>query len=103
HDNAALNRNLEFEPTVTENGAEFVIFDEEMVKTGSLKWNLTVCGHFVGMKMPYNEAWNNKGISKLACNIGKPFVMDAMTASMCSYGRGRLGYARVLIKVNAKK
>ncbi|GKE35666.1 hypothetical protein Tco_1454988, partial [Tanacetum coccineum] len=113
YDNATLNRNLEFEPTVTENGTEFVIFDEEMVKTGSLKWNLTVCGHFVGMKMPYNEViynlrrmWGKHGLGEIlimTMSIGKPLVMDAMTASMYSYGRGRLGYARVLIEVNAKK
>ncbi|GKA26888.1 RNA-directed DNA polymerase, eukaryota, reverse transcriptase zinc-binding domain protein [Tanacetum coccineum] len=115
-------------------------------KNGSLKWNLTVCGHFVGVKMPYNEenspwmvdgrplivqkwnpkvsldkpepdkiplwvkmfdiplkAWNHKGISKLASSIGKPLIMDAMTASMCQFGRGRLRYARVLIEVDTKK
>ncbi|GKB77096.1 RNA-directed DNA polymerase, eukaryota, reverse transcriptase zinc-binding domain protein [Tanacetum coccineum] len=49
------------------------------------------------------EAWNNKGISKLVRSIGKPLIIDAMTANMCQFGRGRLGYARVLIEVDAKK
>ncbi|GKD68706.1 RNA-directed DNA polymerase, eukaryota, reverse transcriptase zinc-binding domain protein [Tanacetum coccineum] len=49
------------------------------------------------------KAWNHKGISKLASSIGKPLIMDAMTASMCQFGRGRLRYARVLIEVDAKK
>ncbi|PWA79764.1 hypothetical protein CTI12_AA203050 [Artemisia annua] len=29
--------------------------------------------------------------------------MDDMTAKMCQYGKGKLGYARVLVEVNAKK
>ncbi|PWA78603.1 hypothetical protein CTI12_AA213030 [Artemisia annua] len=29
--------------------------------------------------------------------------MDDMTARMCQYGKGRLGYARVLVEVDAKK
>ncbi|GJX78366.1 hypothetical protein Tco_0325177 [Tanacetum coccineum] len=53
--NAESSRKLDFEPTLIENGNKFVIFDEELVENGSLKWKLTVCGHFVGMKMPYNE------------------------------------------------
>ena len=51
-----LNRELDFVPTIaTKDGNEFVIFDEKPVQNGSLRWNLTVCGHFVGMKMLYNE------------------------------------------------
>nr|GFA93093.1 hypothetical protein [Tanacetum cinerariifolium] len=29
--------------------------------------------------------------------------MDEMTANMCQYGRGRIGYARVLVEVDARK
>lgn len=29
--------------------------------------------------------------------------MDAVTANMCHNGKGRLGYARVLVEFNAKK
>ncbi|GJR62663.1 hypothetical protein Tco_1504825 [Tanacetum coccineum] len=53
--NVMLNRNLYFEPTLTEGDNEFVIFDEELVNHGSLKWKFTICGHFVGMRMSYNE------------------------------------------------
>ncbi|GKE05064.1 RNA-directed DNA polymerase, eukaryota, reverse transcriptase zinc-binding domain protein [Tanacetum coccineum] len=49
------------------------------------------------------KAWNNKGISQLASSIGKPLIMDVMTANMCQYGRGRLGYARVWVEVDARK
>ncbi|GKE41299.1 RNA-directed DNA polymerase, eukaryota, reverse transcriptase zinc-binding domain protein [Tanacetum coccineum] len=49
------------------------------------------------------KAWNNKGISQLASSIGKPLIMDVMTANMCQYGRERLGYARVLVEVDARK
>ncbi|GJR37132.1 RNA-directed DNA polymerase, eukaryota, reverse transcriptase zinc-binding domain protein [Tanacetum coccineum] len=183
--NALCSRNLDYEPTLNEGDNEFVIFDEEMVNQGSLKWKFTVCGHFVGMKMSYNElkynlvrmwskfgladmfsndnevycfkfrnedgmnavlenspwmvsgrplivqkwsldvsldkpepnkiplwvkmfdipleAWNKKGISKLASSLGKPLVMDEMTANMCQYGRGRIGFARVLVEVDAGK
>ncbi|GKB02678.1 probable L-cysteine desulfhydrase, chloroplastic [Tanacetum coccineum] len=183
--NAALDKTLDFVPTLNENGNEFVIFDEELVSNESLKWNLNICGHFVGMKMSYNElrynlvrmwgkhglgemfsndngvfcfkfkneegmnfvldnspwmvnnrpffvqkwspdvsldkperdkiplwvkmmdipleAWNKEGISKLASSVGKPLVMDEMTANMCQYGKGRIGYARVLVEVDAKK
>ena len=39
-----LNRDLNFVPTiVTKDGNEFVVFDEELVQNGSLRWNLTVC------------------------------------------------------------
>ncbi|GJV84366.1 hypothetical protein Tco_1524264 [Tanacetum coccineum] len=130
------NRKLDFEPTMVEDGNEFVIFDEEKINKGSEKWKLTICRHFIGMKMPYyelkynlvrmwgkhglgdmfcndnevycfkfknEEAWNHKGISKLASSIGKPLIMDEMIANMCQFGRVRIGFARVLIEVDAKK
>ncbi|GJR54007.1 zinc knuckle CX2CX4HX4C containing protein [Tanacetum coccineum] len=49
------------------------------------------------------EAWTTKGISALASRIGKPVKMDVTTASMCKMGVGRVGYARVLVEVSAKK
>nr|GEX46196.1 hypothetical protein [Tanacetum cinerariifolium] len=183
--NNDTNRKLDFGPTPVEDANKFVIFDEELVKSGSEKWNLTICGHFIGMRMPYLElkynlvrmwgkhglgemfcndnevycfkfkheegmnfvlenspwmvngrplivqnwspevclykpepykvplwvkmfdipfeAWSHKGISKLASSIGKPLIMDEMIANMCQFGRGRIGFARVLIEVDAKK
>lgn len=181
-----LDKKLNFIPTVTnEDGTECVIFEEELVQLGSVRWNLTICGYFVGSKMPigelgYNlmrmwgkfglaeiystndevfcfkfkhehgmnqvldsspwlvggrpllvqkwsldvcliksehvtgplwikmydvplEAWTVQGISSLASSQGKPLSMDDMIARMCQYGKGRLGYARVLVEVDAKK
>ncbi|GKE22888.1 zinc knuckle CX2CX4HX4C containing protein [Tanacetum coccineum] len=52
---------------------------------------------------PPLEALTIKGISALASRIGKPLIMDARTASMCKLDVGRIGYARVLVEVYAKK
>ncbi|GJY52437.1 zinc knuckle CX2CX4HX4C containing protein [Tanacetum coccineum] len=49
------------------------------------------------------EAWTTKGISALASRLGKPLVMDNVTAEMCKMGVGRVRYARVLVEVSAKK
>ncbi|PWA39134.1 ATPase, F1/V1/A1 complex, alpha/beta subunit, Zinc knuckle CX2CX4HX4C [Artemisia annua] len=49
------------------------------------------------------EAWSLKGISALASSLGKPMVMDNMTAAMCYKGVGNLDYARVLVEIDAEK
>ncbi|GJR19344.1 retrovirus-related pol polyprotein from transposon TNT 1-94 [Tanacetum coccineum] len=49
------------------------------------------------------EAWTINDISELASRIGNPLIMDAMTTSMSKHGSGRIGYARVLVEVHAKK
>ncbi|GKC45013.1 zinc knuckle CX2CX4HX4C containing protein [Tanacetum coccineum] len=49
------------------------------------------------------EAWTVKGISVLASRIGKPMIMDVVTASMCQEGIGRTGFARVLVEVSCKE
>ncbi|GJS09807.1 RNA-directed DNA polymerase, eukaryota, reverse transcriptase zinc-binding domain protein [Tanacetum coccineum] len=49
------------------------------------------------------EAWNVKGISTIASRLGRPIKMDRMTAMMCKDGSGRLGFARVLVEINAEK
>ena len=36
---------------ISEDGYEFVVFDEEIFTEGSRKWELTACGYFVGYKM----------------------------------------------------
>lgn len=76
------------------------------------KWSLEVCIEKAGpSKIPiwiklFNvplEAWTNKGISALSSRLGKPILMDSMTASMCQKGMGRIGFARVLVEIDAKK
>nr|GEZ04721.1 zinc knuckle CX2CX4HX4C [Tanacetum cinerariifolium] len=54
------------------------------------------------MNLPL-KAWINMGLSALASRIGSPLIMDAMTTSMCNQGIGILGYAKVLVEVNADK
>ncbi|PWA66891.1 ATPase, F1/V1/A1 complex, alpha/beta subunit, Zinc knuckle CX2CX4HX4C [Artemisia annua] len=38
-----------------------------------------------------------------ASRLGNPLVMDSVTSDMCRLGVGRIGYARVLVEVSAKK
>nr|GFA03365.1 hypothetical protein [Tanacetum cinerariifolium] len=52
-----------------------------------------------GMK---EKSWSVRGISALASRLGRPIKMDQVTAEMCKAGVGRLGYARVLIEINAE-
>lgn len=49
------------------------------------------------------EAWTRERISALASRFGKPLIIDVVTTNVCKYGVGRLGYARVLVEVDAKK
>ncbi|XP_071733503.1 uncharacterized protein [Rutidosis leptorrhynchoides] len=50
------------------------------------------------------EAWSAKGrISTISSRIGKPMLMDTVTANMCQKGNGRAGYARVMLELDAKK
>ncbi|GJY06333.1 zinc knuckle CX2CX4HX4C containing protein [Tanacetum coccineum] len=49
------------------------------------------------------EAWSIEGISALASGLGKPLIMDNMTANMCYTGMGRLEFARVLVEMCADK
>ncbi|GJW24772.1 RNA-directed DNA polymerase, eukaryota, reverse transcriptase zinc-binding domain protein [Tanacetum coccineum] len=49
------------------------------------------------------EAWSTDGISALASSLGNPLIMDAMTASMCHNGMGRIDFARVLVEMDASK
>nr|GEX42686.1 RNA-directed DNA polymerase, eukaryota, reverse transcriptase zinc-binding domain protein [Tanacetum cinerariifolium] len=166
-------------------GEKVVLFDEELVREGSEKWKLTVCGYFVGCKMhvnvvkynvkrmwgkfglkdimvdaegmcffkfkkeegmkyvidqspplvngkplivqrwdpkvvivkesPYKilirirlynvppKAWSIKSISAISSRLGRPMMMDQMTSDMCKERSGRLGYARVLVEIDASK
>nr|GEU70676.1 hypothetical protein [Tanacetum cinerariifolium] len=43
------------------------------------------------------------GISALASSLRKPMLTDTMTANMCHKGIGNLGYARVLVEMDAAK
>ncbi|GJS40876.1 RNA-directed DNA polymerase, eukaryota, reverse transcriptase zinc-binding domain protein [Tanacetum coccineum] len=74
-----LNKNLFSIPTSKkDNGDEVVVFEVEMMEEGK-------CG----------------GISAVASRLGKPLVMDDMTASVCHNGTGRSAFARVLVEIDA--
>nr|GEW56732.1 zinc knuckle CX2CX4HX4C [Tanacetum cinerariifolium] len=49
------------------------------------------------------EAWSMEGINALASSLGKPIMMDTMTANMCQKGVGNFKYARVLVEVDVEK
>ncbi|GKE29615.1 RNA-directed DNA polymerase, eukaryota, reverse transcriptase zinc-binding domain protein [Tanacetum coccineum] len=63
-----------------ENGGEFVIFDDELIKDCSNKWKFTVCGYFVGHKMNINfhhERGMNEVLEKGPWMvINKPLVVQ---------------------------
>ncbi|GJV63299.1 zinc knuckle CX2CX4HX4C containing protein [Tanacetum coccineum] len=66
---AFINNKLIQKPTeFNENRNEIVNFDDELIKDGSLKWNIIVCGYFVGHSVSTNELrynlrrmWNGHG------------------------------------------
>nr|GEZ64141.1 hypothetical protein [Tanacetum cinerariifolium] len=50
------DKTRESNPTkIDENGVEVVVFDDVMVAEGSKRWDLTLCGFFVGYRMFVNE------------------------------------------------
>nr|GEY62002.1 hypothetical protein [Tanacetum cinerariifolium]GEY82923.1 hypothetical protein [Tanacetum cinerariifolium] len=108
-----LDKNLCFIPTAaSDDGTDVVIFEEELVPLIMQKWSPEIDFEKTEPdKIPlwvkmYNiplEAWTSKGISTLASGLGKPLIMDDMTAKMCQFGKGRIGYARVLVEVDAGK
>nr|GEY28841.1 hypothetical protein [Tanacetum cinerariifolium] len=91
-------------PTDTDDGRnEFMVFDEELVNEGSKRWQLTLCGFFVGFKMKITELrynvrrmWSRYGLKDVRfCNP----PLEALTVKEC----GKIGYARVLIEVSTNK
>ncbi|GJV06231.1 zinc knuckle CX2CX4HX4C containing protein [Tanacetum coccineum] len=72
-----IPKDLNYIPTrITKSAIEVVLFDEMLVKKGSERWNLTVCGQFVGFPMHINEMrynirrmWRQFGVIEI--NDGK--------------------------------
>ncbi|GKC42720.1 hypothetical protein Tco_1060442 [Tanacetum coccineum] len=54
-------------------------------------------------KFKNEEAWSIKGISAICSRLGSPMMMDKITSEMCKVGSRRLGFARVLVEVDANK
>ncbi|GJU03987.1 RNA-directed DNA polymerase, eukaryota, reverse transcriptase zinc-binding domain protein [Tanacetum coccineum] len=49
------------------------------------------------------EAWTTKGISGVSSSIGRPLIMDSMTAYVCKNDDGITEYTRVLVEIEASK
>ncbi|GKE89132.1 RNA-directed DNA polymerase, eukaryota, reverse transcriptase zinc-binding domain protein [Tanacetum coccineum] len=49
------------------------------------------------------EAWSSEGISALASSLGRPLIMDNMTARRYQFREGRLDYARILVEFDVMK
>ncbi|GJY76477.1 RNA-directed DNA polymerase, eukaryota, reverse transcriptase zinc-binding domain protein [Tanacetum coccineum] len=70
-----LNK-LNFMPTgLNELGNEVVVFDEELVEIGSKKWQLTLCGYFMGHRLSFPEVryhlkrmWGRYGLQEIMDN-----------------------------------
>nr|GEY75355.1 hypothetical protein [Tanacetum cinerariifolium] len=116
---------------IDENGNEVVELNDEMIEIRCQKWQKTAFGFFVGCHVTYrdvfffkfhdeggmdevvkNGPWmvNNKPlfvqrwkVGMILDSIGKPIIMDDITAKMCAKGEGRLGFARILIEIDAGK
>ncbi|GJY27863.1 hypothetical protein Tco_0403630 [Tanacetum coccineum] len=71
-------------------------FYDVMVAEGSKKWELTLCGYFVGYKIIVNELRYN--LRRMWGRYGFKDIMDYNNG-----GNGKVGYARVLSEVSAKK
>ncbi|KAJ0013740.1 hypothetical protein Pint_20053 [Pistacia integerrima] len=49
------------------------------------------------------ELWSVEGLSYIASGVGRPLSMDRITEDTCRNGVGHIGFARVLIEVEASK
>ncbi|GJY34058.1 zinc knuckle CX2CX4HX4C containing protein [Tanacetum coccineum] len=81
--NNDVNRNLFEKPTeVDGDGNEFVVFDDTIINEGCKRWDLTLCGHFVGHQMSINELrynlkrmWGRKGFKDVVDVTNGVFFM----------------------------
>nr|GEZ71532.1 ATPase, F1/V1/A1 complex, alpha/beta subunit, zinc knuckle CX2CX4HX4C [Tanacetum cinerariifolium] len=84
-------------------GIEVVIFDDALVKKGSERWGVTLCGQFVGYGMHINELKYNLRIMWSKFGVNDIDLRDSMTTKMCHKGLGNLELARVLVEMEAIK
>ncbi|GKA26653.1 zinc knuckle CX2CX4HX4C containing protein [Tanacetum coccineum] len=102
-----IENKLKTVPTrIDENGDDYVIFYDELVSEGSSKWNLTLCGYFVGHRMHINvlrynirRMWSRYGFKEdINMSIDKLWVrmcnlpLEAWTINVISaLASGRIG------------
>ncbi|GJT96040.1 RNA-directed DNA polymerase, eukaryota, reverse transcriptase zinc-binding domain protein [Tanacetum coccineum] len=109
------DKTLECIPTeIDENGAEVVVFDDIMVAKGSKRWNLTLCGFFVGYRMPVTELrynlrrmWSRYGFKDIVdCHNGVFFMKfhheEGLNQGISALA-SRVGNPLVVDSVNANK
>ncbi|GJZ73074.1 hypothetical protein Tco_0637220 [Tanacetum coccineum] len=107
------DKTLESIPTeIDENGVEVVVFDDVMVAEGSKRWDLTLCGFFVGYKMSVNELRKPLVVQKGSVDLNldnTELERIPLWVKLCNVPleawivKGIARYARVLIEVSAKK
>ncbi|GKA73601.1 zinc knuckle CX2CX4HX4C containing protein [Tanacetum coccineum] len=81
--NTEVNWSLFVKPTeVDENGNEYVLFDESITNEGCKRWELTLCGYFVGHQMSISELrynlkrmWGRRGFKDIVDVFNGVFFM----------------------------
>nr|GEX49574.1 ribonuclease H-like domain-containing protein [Tanacetum cinerariifolium] len=76
NNNAVMNNKLDFiPPDLNDKGDDIAIFEEELVQEGCRKWDMNICGYFVGSQMllaevKYNvrRIWGKHGLSRVFMN-----------------------------------
>ncbi|GJS35094.1 RNA-directed DNA polymerase, eukaryota, reverse transcriptase zinc-binding domain protein, partial [Tanacetum coccineum] len=63
-----IDNKLKLIPTGMNDEREVVMFDDEILHEGLKKWQLTLCGHFVGYKMSYVELRDEVGMNHVLEN-----------------------------------
>ncbi|GJR87831.1 RNA-directed DNA polymerase, eukaryota, reverse transcriptase zinc-binding domain protein [Tanacetum coccineum] len=111
-----FNNGVYFMKFNIDEGLDFIVNNGPwMVKNKPLivqKWDINVCLDktdpdiiplWVKICNVPIEAWTVKGISALASKVGKPLVMDNVTASMCKVGIGRVRKNKVEIRTEESR
>ncbi|GJR06650.1 RNA-directed DNA polymerase, eukaryota, reverse transcriptase zinc-binding domain protein [Tanacetum coccineum] len=92
--------NLEDGPNA---GEEVVLFDEEHVREGSENGSIQFVDILLAVKYILKKKESIKGISAISSRLRRHMMMDKITFEMCKARSRRLGFARVLVEVDATK
>ncbi|GJY92303.1 RNA-directed DNA polymerase, eukaryota, reverse transcriptase zinc-binding domain protein [Tanacetum coccineum] len=98
---SGMNKVLDLGPWMVNNKPLFLRKWDPTI--GMEKIELTKIPLWVSMVNVPLEAWSTEGISALASSLGRPSIMDNMTAKRCKLGEGRMDYARVLVEFDVNK
>ncbi|GJZ54181.1 RNA-directed DNA polymerase, eukaryota, reverse transcriptase zinc-binding domain protein [Tanacetum coccineum] len=98
---AGMNKVLELGPWIVNSKPMFVRKWDPTI--GMEKTEQTKVPLWVSLVNVPLEAWSKEGISALDNSLGKPLIMDTMTAKRCSLGEGMLDFARIMIEFDVMK